>query len=153
LNFKIIDGSHLRRTGRIYFSRRSRARTGKEISSGIRYTLIRRTAWRHLYQWRNLVYLTNGACATTTFAVTVEDSIRLNPYRTTSSSIGSPKLVAQALQGLAEVSCSRKRQVTIVGGDIAGWFAAVAEWLLDLQVVVCSNSGKELYNKNVNRDA
>jgi hypothetical protein len=99
------------------------------------------------------VYLTNGACATTTFAVTVEDSIRLNPYRTTSSSIGSPKLVAQALQGLAEVSCSRKRQVTIVGGDIAGWFAAVAEWLLDLQVVVCSNSGKELYNKNVNRDA
>lgn len=110
-----------------------------------------------VFQWQRLMHACNGVLATNRFGVLVDDFVRLNPYNhvvTSHVSAGtsihprghtSPQAVAKSLHLLAKVSSGQVSKVQLVGTDDIGWFAAVAEWLLDMRVKICSASGQSLY--------
>jgi hypothetical protein len=60
----------------------------------------------------------------------------------------TPKKLAEALEALAKVSHSKLQSVTFAGGPDIGWLAAVADWLLDLRVIMVEESTGELLYRN-----
>jgi hypothetical protein len=114
----------------------------------------------HLSQWRGLVQSSSGIFASTEFGQLVEDYIRLNPHDVSaqealedSRNLPRPKLLSLALGMLAQVTNQHEKRMTIVGGPIIGWFAAVAEWLFGLRLAIYSSSGERLCNNPENQDA
>jgi hypothetical protein len=117
-----------------------------------------------LYQWQRLMHACNGVLATNRFGVLVDDFVRLNPYNhvvTSHVSVGtsahprghtSPQAVAKALHLLASVSSGHVSKVQLMGTDDIGWFAAVAEWLLDMRVKIKSAAGQSLYCNCAEKD-
>ena len=126
-----------------------------------------------LIQWHQLVKACAGLVANSTFPLRAEKLMRLvddgqRHYYSTQGSAYKGE-IAQTLVGLANLSRGRLSQMTIVGGADAGLIAAIADWLLDLDVEI--RGGEEqntrfrsrnhvnepqlliLYDKNIKRES
>ena len=109
----------------------------------------------HFTQMRNLARASSGSFASSDFGQLVEDYMRLDPYnraiREESGDFGSapsPKSLSLALRALSKATDGRGKQMTIVGGSVVGWFAAVIEWLFDLRMAIYSSAGECLYTNS-----
>ena len=103
-----------------------------------------------LLQWHNLVKSCAGLVTKSTFGIQAEQMMRLvgdlriaSPLRryTTGAFIGDrgvahQRNIAQTLLGLGKLSNGLLHQMTIIGGADAGFIAAIADWLLDLDVEI-----------------
>jgi hypothetical protein len=56
------------------------------------------------------------------------------------------------LNSLSHVASGREKQITVAGGPVVGWFAAVVEWLFDLRIAIYSSAGERLYVNHENVD-
>jgi hypothetical protein len=106
----------------------------------------------HFSQLQSLVRSSNGIFTSSDFGQLVEDYIRLDPYNLAfqealedARSVPSPKSLSLALTVLDQFTNGREKQMTVVGGPVVGWFAAVVEWLLDLRIAIYSSAGDRLY--------
>jgi hypothetical protein len=113
----------------------------------------------HFSQLRSLVRSSNGIFTSSDFGELVEDYIRLDPYNLAfqealknAMSVPSPKSLSLALGALAQVTDGREKQMTVVGGPILSWFAAVVEWLFGLRIAIYSSAGERLYVNRENED-
>ena len=109
----------------------------------------------HISQIRDLVRSSHGITATTDLGILVEDHTRLDSDGTKFQTslhgaweIPSPKSLGLALKVLAQVSRESGKQMVLAGDRIIAWFAAVAEWLLDLRVAIYSGTGNRFYAKH-----
>ena len=103
-----------------------------------------------LLQWHNLVKSCAGLVTKSTFGIKAEQMMRLvgefriaSPLRrcTTGDFVGDrgvahQRNIAQTLLGLGKLSNGLLHQMTIIGGADAGFIAAIADWLLDLDVEI-----------------
>lgn len=106
-----------------------------------------------LVQWRNLVNSCAGLVTNSTFGIRAETFMRLVGDWRLNSWQGRPgpwtgyrgaahqREIAETLLGLAKLSKNVLSQMTVVGGADAGFIAAVADWLLGLDVEI--RGGKE----------
>jgi len=102
-----------------------------------------------LRQWKRMVHACNGYLATTRFGIVVEDFVQLNSTDSKGipqSTRASPQSIAKALHAIGLISSGKEKQMTVVGGQDAGWIAAIAEWLFDFKVVVQGQDGTRLYS-------
>jgi hypothetical protein len=113
----------------------------------------------HFSQMRSLVRSSNGTFTSSDFGLLVEDYIRLDPYNLAfqealedAMSVPSPKSLSLALKALAQVTNGCEKQMTVVGGPVLSWFAAVVEWLFDLRIAIYSSAGERLYVNRENED-
>lgn len=70
---------------------------------------------------------------------------RLSASPTSVRSCSRPGSIAEALSGLARISRGEMQAITLYGGSDAGWLAALAEWLLDLKVMINNFDGTLYY--------
>jgi hypothetical protein len=108
------------------------------------------------HHWKAMTRAFNGVLVNTRFGIIVDEYVRLNPHPAPfvkhKSAVGirfgtnpaSPKSIAKCTQALGDLSKGGTETVTIIGGDDAGLFAAMADWVFGLRTVVRSDSGKEL---------
>ena len=103
-----------------------------------------------LLQWHNLVKSCAGLVTKSTFGVQAEQMMRLvgefrigNCHRRewAGSFVGDRGVahstdIAKTLLGLGKLSSGLLYQMTIIGGADAGFIAAIADWLLDLDVEI-----------------
>ena len=115
-------------------------------------------------EWRNLLEACAGALAASTFSLRAEHFMGLAKGEPRLSTYGShnatpevargcsaPKSIAEALLALSKLSLDQMDSVTIRGDPNAGWIAAIAEWFLDLQVMIVDEStGEILYTNHTN---
>ena len=106
-----------------------------------------------LLQWRNMVNSCAGLVSRSTFALRAEQFMRMSGDLRVASrnsqcdrncpgrGIAHKTQIAEALLGLGKLSRGVLFQMTIVGGADAGFLAALADWLLGLDVEV--RGGKE----------
>jgi len=105
----------------------------------------------HISQYEALIHGCNGILASTEFGLIVDDRVRLNPYTDASlhcpqsNPLPQPAEFAKAIQTMSDVSNGRQKHATLIGGDVLGWFAAAAEWLVGLTVSISDKDGKQLY--------
>jgi hypothetical protein len=102
-----------------------------------------------LRQWNWMVHACDGILATTRFGIVVEDFVQLNSpdfKGIPQSTHASPQSIAKALHAIGLISSGKEKQMTVVGGQDAGWIAAIAEWLFDFKVVVQGQDGTRLYS-------
>ena len=111
----------------------------------------------HIYQWLDLLHFCNGILANDEFSLIVENFILLDPYSVTPGSKYSsdrclvpPESVAAALLALSELTCGKRDTLTLRGGDVLGWIAALAEQFFDLTVSIESKSGEHLHGPKEN---
>ncbi|KAL6244438.1 hypothetical protein RBB50_008680 [Rhinocladiella similis] len=111
----------------------------------------------HFAQWKAALHGCNGALASTDFGLLVEDYIQLYPYNIVNvdrmESLIRPKVVAEAISALLEVTSGRQKQVTFTGSAITGWIGAVAEWLCDLPLAVYEAGGQQLRRTHSEKNA
>lgn len=104
----------------------------------------------HLSQWVALLRSYNGMYASTDLGVTIEDFIRLDPYSLTWGGTNNKRIpiktteIVAALQALSAVVKGTEQELTLTGSAILGWFAAIAEFLYDLNVEIFSSEGESL---------
>lgn len=105
-----------------------------------------------LAQWTAFARALNGVIITSDFALTLDDRMRLDPYRVTSghslsctNSLIPPADFAQAVRALSDLSLAEAGQLTLVGGNFLGWFAAMAELFLGINVQISSRDGEVLH--------
>ena len=103
-----------------------------------------------LLQWHNLVKSCAGLVTKSTFGIQAEQMMRLvgefriaNCHRRewAGSFVGDRGVahstdIAKTLLGLGKLSSGLLYQMTIIGGADAGFIAAIADWLLDLDVEI-----------------
>ena len=103
-----------------------------------------------LLQWHNLVKSCAGLVTKSTFGIQAEQMMRLvGEFRIASSQrryaagsfvgdrgVAHQTNIAQTLLGLGKLSSGLLHQMTIIGGADAGFIAAIADWLLDLDVEI-----------------
>lgn len=115
-----------------------------------------------ILQWKNLVHGCTGIWASTEFPSLAEDYISLIqshvPYPDCGSKSGdrccaSPKSIAEALVGIAQLSKGSYTSITIIGGPTAGWLVAFAEWLFDISVEIVNTNGETIVKSNRSRRA
>lgn len=126
-----------------------------------------------LIQWHNLVKACGGLVTNSTFPLRAEKFMRLvddgQRHYYGSRGFAHKAEIAQTLVGLANLSRRQLSQMTVVGGADAGLIAAIADWLLDLDVEIrggaeqntrfrSRNSVTEpqlliIYDKDVSRDS
>ena len=111
----------------------------------------------HIYQWLDLLHICNGILANDDFGLTVENFISLDPYSVTPGSKYSsdrclvpPDSVAAALVAISELTCGKRKKLTLRGGDVIGWVAALAEQFFDLTVAIESKQGDHLHGPREN---
>jgi hypothetical protein len=113
--------------------------------------------------WKGLLSACAGTLSTSKFPFLAEhlmqlprDEHRLGAFRrldalpTSVRSCSRPASIAEALSGLARISRGEMQAITLYGGSDAGWLAALAEWLLDLKVMISNFDGTLYY---INGDA
>ncbi|OAL33463.1 hypothetical protein AYO20_07319 [Fonsecaea nubica] len=106
----------------------------------------------HFSQWQAALHGCNGIFATSDFGLLVEDYLQIDPYPIVYPMEGvkriddvfPPSMIAEALRALMRVTKGEAKHVTLIGSGIISWFAAIAEWLCDLRIVVYQKDGKEL---------
>lgn len=106
----------------------------------------------HIYQWVDLLHFANGILATDDFSLMVENFILLDPYSITPGSKYSvdrclvpPDSFATALLALSELISGKRVALTLRGGGVVGWIAALAEAFYGLTVTIESRSGDHLH--------
>ena len=109
----------------------------------------------HLSSWRGFVRASNGIVSLSEFPLLVDDRIRCNPYRTKNiaeahhdtnmGSSVSPEHFAKALHSIALLKKGERKELSLAGGDVLGWFAAYATLFLELHVALVDQDGKEHY--------
>jgi len=111
----------------------------------------------HIYQWLDLLHFCNGILANDDFSLIIEKFILLDPYSVTPGSKYStdrclvpPDSVAAALVALSELTCGKRKKLTLRGGDVVGWIAALAERFFDLTVTIESKQGEHLHGPKEN---
>lgn len=110
--------------------------------------------------WKDLLSACAGTLSASKFPFLAEhlmqlpkDDGRLGAFQrlaappTSVRSCSRPGSIAEALSGLARISRGEMQAMTLYGGSDAGWLAALAEWLLDLKVMI-SNFDGTLYYTN-----
>ena len=107
--------------------------------------------------WKDLLSACAGTLSASRFPYLAEhlmqlpkDEHRLGAFQrdTASASVRSssrPGSIAEALSGLARISRGEMQAMTLYGGSDAGWLAALAEWLLDLKVMITNFDGTLYY--------
>ncbi|MDI1492787.1 MAG: hypothetical protein OHK93_004570 [Ramalina farinacea] len=117
-----------------------------------------------LLQWRNLVHSCAGLVSSSTFALCAEQFMRFSGDLRVASrhsqcdhnypgrGISHKTQIAEALLGLAKLSRGVLFQMTIVGGADAGFLAALADWLLGLDVEVRGGKEQETLFRNCTLD-
>ncbi|KAF2188003.1 hypothetical protein K469DRAFT_628263 [Zopfia rhizophila CBS 207.26] len=111
-----------------------------------------------LQSWSRIVKACAGTFATTSFGKRAEMLMSLHPSETSMFSTGvaeqfddswrsrsSTRGIAEALINLGKVSRAELESITIVGGGDAGFLAAVAEWLFDMNIVIVDSNEKLLH--------
>ncbi|KIW20016.1 hypothetical protein PV08_00591 [Exophiala spinifera] len=110
----------------------------------------------HFAQWKAALHGCNGALASTDFGLLVEDYIQLYPYTIVNlgrlESLIPPKVVAEALSALLEVTSGRQSKVTFTGSAVTGWIGALAEWLCDLPLAVYQTGGQQLRRTHTDKE-
>ncbi|CAF9915692.1 MAG: hypothetical protein HETSPECPRED_002559 [Heterodermia speciosa] len=97
-------------------------------------------------QWEALVRTCSGVLAQSPFGVVVEFFWRLNPHSGERQRFcGNIKDVAHAMEGLAKISSGLMKSMVLKGDSSLAFLAAIAQWLLDLRVVVQDASGHIVY--------
>jgi len=111
----------------------------------------------HVYQWLDLLHFCNGILANDEFSLVVENFIQLNPYSVTPGGKYSsdrclvpPHSVAAALIALSELTCGERDKLSLRGGGVVGWLAALAEQFFDLTVTIKSKEGNHLHGPEGN---
>ncbi|KAJ9653314.1 hypothetical protein H2198_007503 [Neophaeococcomyces mojaviensis] len=106
-----------------------------------------------LASWRRTTRGLDGILTSSEFALVMDDRMRLDPYGVTSAhsksctdSLLPPAEFAKALHALGELSIAGSGELTLVGGNFLGWFAAMAELFLSINVQVSSRDGQVLYS-------
>jgi hypothetical protein len=113
-------------------------------------------------EWRNLLDACAGVLAASNFGMRAEHFMALASGERRLSAFGSleaspevvrgcsaPKSLADALVALGRLSFGRMDAVTIRGGPSAGWIAAIAEWFLDLRIIIVDEAtGSTLYTNH-----
>lgn len=114
----------------------------------------------HMRQIRDHVRSSNGVFAAVDFDTLVEDYIRLDPCSIGPGSnllsrkcLLPPKSMAKGLIALSKVVSGEHKKLTLVGGAIIGWFAAVCEWLYDLRIVLYGPNGDWLHGDTLRDEA
>lgn len=64
----------------------------------------------------------------------------------------TPQSIAEALRGIGSVSRGQTKALTVMGGNDAGWLAAVSTWLFDLRIVICDIHDNEIYSNCGGKD-
>ena len=114
-----------------------------------------------LIQWLNLVKSCAGLVSNSKFALSAEGIMRLRGDLRVANrhsqcdrgrGMAHKSKIAEALHGLAQLSRRALFQVTIVGGADAGFIAALADWLLGLNVEVKGGKDQETRFQNYNDD-
>jgi hypothetical protein len=110
-----------------------------------------------ILQWKALIKVCAGVLAQSDFSSLVEELIQLNPtfydldvdaqsyHKADRSSCQNPKLIAEAIQGIGDVSRDILGEITIVGGNAIGWLAAISEWLFSLSTSIETGDGAVVY--------
>ena len=93
-------------------------------------------------QWEALVNSCSGVLARSPFGSVVEFFMR---FHAQIHMCADPKQVARALEGLARISSGLMKSMVLIGSSECGFVAAVAQWLLDLHVVVQNAAGNIVY--------
>ena len=104
--------------------------------------------------WKELLSACAGTLSTSRFPHLAEHLMQLRMVEqrlgavqkiadlpTSIRSCSRPGSIAEALSGLARISRGEMRAMTLYGGSDAGWLAALAEWLLDLKVMISDFHG------------
>ena len=120
------------------------------------------------HHWKSMLHALNGAIANTQFGLVIDAYVRLDPHRgqcktqmgngaaqsTTrfGSMPASPRSIARALTELGRLSRGEIGRLAILGSEEAGFFAALAEWLLGMRVAVRSESGEVLSDRNGHKE-
>lgn len=106
----------------------------------------------HIYQWLDLLHFCNGILACDDFGLFVENFILLDPYSVTPGGkyssdrcLTPPESLAAVLLAVGEVISGKRSQLTIRGGGVIGWIAALAEHFYDLSVSIEAKMGDHLH--------
>jgi hypothetical protein len=116
-----------------------------------------------IMQWEALIGACAGSLARSDFGPLVDRMIDLSPFQWSGmlNQTGdadhddlvvvhrgwcTPKSIAAALIGVGSVSRGETKAITVMGGNDAGWFAAVCLWLFDVRIIICTTTGDELFS-------
>ena len=106
----------------------------------------------HIYQWLDLLHFCNGILANDDFAVVVESFILLDPHSvvpggkySSDRCLVPPDSVADALLALFDLTSGKRETLTLRGGAIIGWIAALAEHFCGLPVTIESKGHEHLH--------
>ena len=114
-------------------------------------------------QWLALIRQCNGLLAADEFPTFAEELMRLHPQNSIDVSnpladlrpkkrgVSSPDSLAEALLALGKVSTGQLKAINISGAADAGWLAALAHRLFNLNVSIYSPEGTLLFS-NINKD-
>lgn len=120
-----------------------------------------REATPSLQSWSKIVKACAGTFATTTFPIVAEQFMRLHPSQTSTFPTGAPidfdqtwrsrsscQDIAEALVHLGMIARKEIESVTIEGGGDAGFLAAVAVWLFDMNIVIIDYNKETLFSNS-----
>lgn len=96
-------------------------------------------------EWRTLLSACSGIFSTTAFPRRAETLMALQDDEISSGDYAVSVGMAEALEGVGNVSRRVWNSLTIIGGRDAGWIAAVAEWLFGLTVSITGRDGSLMY--------
>ena len=107
-----------------------------------------------IHQWKVLVHICAGSVSNSKFPILLEGLIRLVLPRAgvLFHQPTSREALAKAIGALVDVSNGMLANVTIAGGLDCIWLAAIAEWLLALNVEIRLGSGATVYRSSTNVD-
>ncbi|USP81320.1 hypothetical protein yc1106_08594 [Curvularia clavata] len=116
-----------------------------------------------ILQWKALIKVCAGILSQSDFGSLVEELIQLNPtyydldtdsesyHKADRSSCQNPKLIAEAIQAIGDVSKNKLGEITIVGGNAIGWLAAISEWLFSLSTSLENGDGTIIYRSTAKK--
>jgi hypothetical protein len=116
-----------------------------------------------ILQWKTLIKVCAGILSQSQFGSLVEELIQLNPtyydldvdsqsyHKADRSSCQNPRLIAEAIQAIGDVSRGKLGEITIVGGNAIGWLAAISEWLFSLSTSLETGDGTVIYRNTPKR--
>lgn len=103
-------------------------------------------------QWKALVRACNGSLSSSSFPKIAEHFMgldrrhgRANVDHWSGRNCSSADTLAQALLFIGKISTGKLESITIAGPSDAGWLAAIAEWMLDLRIVISTFGGTLLH--------
>lgn len=93
-------------------------------------------------QWKTLVHLCKGVLATSPFGILIT---RAGTAPQLSGDHVNLRTIVTGLLGMSDVVNGVEKHLSLTGGADVYWFAAVAEYLFDLTMVIRDRSGEVLF--------